>query len=753
MPINVNQVTAATYPTVTTTTNGSGSGGAWSNPANTFSDNGSNASTAYLLDGGGSKVPLADLVVKTFGFAIPSNAVIDGIKTEFEVASSNRWSEAFCNFKLMKAGSAVGTNMAGTGVVASGVWSHGGPTSLWGTTWTPSDINNANFGFIGGFDGLTSSPADFQLSIDYIRITVYWHYSVDVAAADVPTRWLHKVYSNTGVYLGNLPTPKNEFNYPQEMNSAGTSVSYEIPISPDTSIDDTAYLMTEGLDYITTEDDKRIKIEPTSIIALGTANNSVLYQNGNKVYSYLYNYYYPNGKLMFSGQVNRIEASFGGDSEDSIKLMCLSDGIDFDNLIARGSPFTYTADVTQTSQNASYTISADSKGAGWNKHGQTWICGAGVTKLGSIKLLLNGSADVTVSVYNGLSGSLIGSVTQAVNTAGAAVEINFAFASLITVVPGNTYFFDVAVGAGQSIVGYYSNANPYANGSMYQSLYGGGSGGGAYSINTGYDMYFIASAGTATTTATYTSKDPSTQMLKPIIDDYVLRGGLINYSSSSVDATGLTLTATFNTDTILDAIKRIHSLSPSTFYWYVDLGTNTIYFKQISSTADFTIIKGRDISSLNMVFSIENIKNKLLFSGGPTAGVNLYTEYTDQTSQDSFGVRLERKSDNRVTVQATADAIGGSFINQFKNENYETSVTILGTQMDLTLLKPGKTVGLRGFGNFIDRLLLQIVRIDYHSEYAVLTLGIIPIRQSDQIEQLTRGLIAEQTVANPSAPS
>src|ERR1044072_7055104 len=153
---------------------------------------------------------------------------------------------------------------------------------------------------------------------------------------------------------------------------------------------------------------------------------------------------------------------------------------------------------------------------------------------------------------------------------------------------------------------------------MYNSNYGGGSGGGTYGPMVGSDMYFVASSGLATTLATYTSKDPTTQMFKPIIDDYRLRGGMLNYSSSSVDATGLSLTATFNTETILDSMKKVLSLCPSGFYFYVDLGTDTIYFKQTLTTPTYKLIKGRHLNKINFVMSIENVKNDLLFSGAET---------------------------------------------------------------------------------------------------------------------------------------
>lgn len=724
-----------------TAADGGGPDVVWTNPNNAKVDDGVNATTGSGAGGWVSN----ELLLTNFGFTVPTNSVVDGVKMEFQRSYS---SAQDMDIFLIKSGVTVGNDKAGTGVTAGDYISYGNSNDLWGTTLTPAQVNASNFGVS---IQVQNTSGGGSANIDVVRITVYWHYVIDVAAADVPTRFLYKMHDSQDQYLGNLPTPKNDFGLPQDINSAGSAITIEVPYSPDTAVSETDYLITEAGDYITDESNNRIRIDRPSLISVGTGNSGALLQNGNRVYVYMYNYYYPNGKLMFSGQVNRVEASFGGDSEDGVNLLVLSDGLDFDNLIARGSPFAYTADVTQNT--ATNTLTINQARASHNRYGQTWVCGVGVTKLGAITIYLDGSANVTVTVYDGPNGTVLGSASKFVDTAVTGVVTQFGFPSLITVVPGNSYFFAVSVDDEQSILIGYSTANPYANGSMYNSSYGGGSGGGSYIISLGNDLYFVASAGTATTTATYSSKDPTIGMLKPIIDDYIVRGGLINYSSSSVDATGLSLTVTFNTETILDAIKRILSVSPSNFYWYVDLGTNIIYFKQTSTTADFTLIKGRNLQSINLVMSIENTKNKFLFSGGATAGVNLYSEYNDQSSQTSFGARLERKSDNRVTVQATANAIGNSFLNVNKNETQETQVTVMGADMDLTLLKPGKTVGLRGFGSFIDNFLMQIVRIEYHVEYAVLSLGVMPLRQSDKVEAITRGLIAEQTVANPSTPS
>ncbi len=737
------------YPTTTSTANGDGIDGDWINPANIFSDNASNATSAFF----DTVFSTLELNGGTFGMGVPTNAVIDGIKAEIEVPSSNRWATGNSSFRLKKAGTLVGDNKIATATVASGIHSMGGPTDLWGTTWTPAEVNASNFGF-GFVAGLSSSPNDFSIAVDFVRITVYWHYSVDVSPADVPKKYVYKVFNNNA-YLGNLPSVISKFGYALDINSVGSAITIVCGVSADTSGLAGDRFVTQAGDPLTDEAGNYLYTEgQPAIIGAGNSLNPYKIQNGNRVEVWEYSYYHPNGKLMFKGQVNRIEAGFGSAASNSIKLMVLSDGLDLDNYIARGSPFNYTADVTQTSDNSTVTTIGSEVDGYWNSYGQTWVVGAGVTKLGAITIKLNTWSDVIVRVYDGLNGSLLGTTRQNVNTGGASVAVQFGFSTLVSVTPGNTYFFSVFSAAGESIDIRYSNANPYANGKMYNSNYGGGSGGGSWTETpANSDLYFIASSGVATTTATYTSKDPSTEMLKPIIDDYRLRGGVINYSASSVDATGLSLTATFNTETILDAIKKVLSLAPNGFYFYVDLGTNTIYFKNTLATTTHRVTKGKHLHKVDLILSIERVKNDVLFSGGATAGVNLYSEYIDQASKGLYGQRLERKSDNRVTVQETANAIGNSYIQEFKDEYQETTITVLDRTADITLYRPGQTVGLRGFGTFIDKLRLQIVRVEYLGDSANLTLGNLPMRFTNEFENIVRGLVAEQTIANPSTPS
>lgn len=626
-------------------------------------------------------------------------------------------------------------------------FTYGGETNLWGTTWTAAEINASGFGASVSAYNVTGGGS---AEIDAIRITVYWH----IGPAEVPTRHLYKVYNSEGTYVGLLPTPISEFGYAQEINTSGVQISIDVPGTADTSRQAPNTLTDESGTTLTDESSVTLTDEgATPIVAPGDATNNALIKNGNLLQIWEYNYYWPNGKCMFRGQMERWDAGFGEDDGDVITITAYSEGQDLDDYLIRGNPYTYTGDVTQSSQNASVTVDQAGMGSAFDRSGQVWKVGSGVTNLGAISLLLLGTADVTIDVYDSPTlGTLLGSVTLGVSVA-SATEIQFGFPTTITTVPLSTYFFQVRVASGQSILMYYSTANPYANGDMYSANFGGGSGGGAYGVVAGGDLYFKTFSGTGATIGTFTSLDPVTGMLPIFMDDYIARGGLVTYTDDTIEDTGLSLTYSFNTNTINEGVGAVRSMALSGFYSYVDIGTSLLYMKRVSETADITLTRGRHISRFRLGTTIEGVKNSINFTGGETAGVNLYRQYNDATSVRRYRTKLDRRTDNRVTVAATANAIGGSYLEEQKDEQYQTKVTILARTMDITLVKPGMTVAIRGYGTFVDTIVAQIVAIDYTADRVVCMLGVLPKRLGLEVDRTTRGLLAQQTIANPTSPS
>jgi hypothetical protein len=81
---------------------------------------------------------------KDFGFNIPANAHINGIRVDIDVIISNLKDSSV---QLLKNGVPYGNDGAyHLPIIYAGVIHWGDSTSLWGATWTPADFNDSGFG-------------------------------------------------------------------------------------------------------------------------------------------------------------------------------------------------------------------------------------------------------------------------------------------------------------------------------------------------------------------------------------------------------------------------------------------------------------------------------------------------------------------------------------------------------------------------------------------------------------------------------
>lgn len=118
------------------------------------------------------------LRASTFGFSIPSNATIVGIKVEIEKSklySVPQGEIVDHSVKIVKGGSEQGDEK-GTIThwpISDTYFVYGGPSDLWGLSWTYGDINASNFGVSIAaveYGGDYSAIA----RVDHVRITVYY---------------------------------------------------------------------------------------------------------------------------------------------------------------------------------------------------------------------------------------------------------------------------------------------------------------------------------------------------------------------------------------------------------------------------------------------------------------------------------------------------------------------------------------------------------------------------------------------------
>jgi len=125
----------------------------WTDPGNITSGDGAVASASMFLGYGGyARLYTNYLTADTFGFSIPSNAVIRGIEVIAYIAGTRG---ALDNDIRLTKDNGSGTKIIATSNHSRGFWHPwkdvgtevwGGPNDLWGVQWQPAEINNDLFG-------------------------------------------------------------------------------------------------------------------------------------------------------------------------------------------------------------------------------------------------------------------------------------------------------------------------------------------------------------------------------------------------------------------------------------------------------------------------------------------------------------------------------------------------------------------------------------------------------------------------------
>lgn len=119
-----------------------------------------------------------------FGFSIPTTATICGVLVQIEKKSSGIILERIVDesVRIIKGGSIVGSDYSDTGTdwaSSDFTSSYGGSSDLWGTTWTPSDINASDFGVALSADLIFISVLP-TAQVDHAQMTVYYDNSLPI---------------------------------------------------------------------------------------------------------------------------------------------------------------------------------------------------------------------------------------------------------------------------------------------------------------------------------------------------------------------------------------------------------------------------------------------------------------------------------------------------------------------------------------------------------------------------------------------
>lgn len=601
----------------------------------------------------------------------------------------------------------------------------------------------------------------------------------------IPKTYKYKVFNKDRNYLGYLNNVVSDFSYSQDINTTACQSLIEVNASADVSSIPVEPIEDEVYDDILDEQNNIVYEERAQDI-VGTTNPNALIQENNIIEVYEFDELEPNGRLVFDGYIQEWKAVFnGGSGQDRIEFTLVSRSIDLQDYVLSGGNTTIDSNTSSGSYESGniYGLYAIQK-----------IRFGSNTDLGQIAITVENpslslTAQYKVYVYkgdptldrvdvnfgfptyvagtgntliaNGTAVTLETETTKVKRTStliekGLVIIFPLGFTSSrnITFFGGQDYYVVVEIPLTNNLARLYYGTNPGGNFKEYYYI------AGTFASGSYYPTLRASSAMTidliqigGNTTTTYTSTDPS-NMIKQTIDNYGGQGGVVFYDDDTIDLTGESLSYTFVVATILEAIKRIKSFSPSDFYYYVNPATNMFYFKQTATTPHHLFIKGRHLEQLEISATVENVVNEIYFTGGLVGSTNLFKRYTNPISITEQGRRrLQLRTDNRVTLSATADSIASALLDQNSTSVYSSPVSILTSTYDTSTINVGDIVKIEGFGNFVDYLLLQVARIRRSPDRVDLTLGVILKRQADILNETLDDVTAIQTIDNPTTPS
>ena len=559
--------------------------------------------------------------------------------------------------------------------------------------------------------------------------------------------YVYKHFNSLG-YVGVIDNVVSEFKLPQELNTSGTQIDVELGISfqglapsveADTLItEDGDDIVTEGLDEIAT----RLDYVVSGIPSLN-----------DRIEVWEYDDFNPNGVKRFDGLVFEYSANY---LSSTTKITCVSYGIELDNHLVQILPEETATEYTFDNEDARVTLSPQT---GKEPVGRT-VGVAQTFQVGSdldiqsvyvkienpnppqnpIRVLLSLVAGDPTS-----PGSTLATVERTINGNTPATQYEFKFSTPVSIEGSTTYHFTVFnnyFGLGDQGVNIsYDSGGGYANGQLYQ-----------YNDSTGYaapsgDLCFNITTSTGAIGNQFNSYEPS-NIVRELIDTFQALGGQISYTAESIQNTNTVVSYTFKFNTFLDALKKCVELAPANWYYYIDPASGVLYFKEKSQTADHTFMLGRDLLDFNIKYSLDNVKNKVYFTGGDVAGDNLVTYSANESSVERYGAWLDLPSDNRVTLEDTADIISLSILNQNGVPKFSASAVVNAKNYNVSTVSPGETVSFLNMNTLVGSLKLQIMKITHSPDSANMELEILPPTVSKRIEDIRRNLKLQQTENN-----
>jgi len=559
--------------------------------------------------------------------------------------------------------------------------------------------------------------------------------------------YIYKHYSQ-GVFIG-LLEPYNPLYFSTAINTAASELILDLPIDIEAinATIETENLITDDDEEIVTKTGDAIIFDSTNIIT-GVPGLS------DDIEVWEYSTDYPNGIRIYNGLVSGWSADY---SDNTVSITNLSYGIQLDNYLVQILPQSVVAE--QLLEDSEYTVYGPAKPLydRLTAVNQTFTVGVD-TDIEGVYLNIRrkpggptGSITARLSIIEGLPTSPSATlVTRDVVVSDEDLDlVFFQFTSAVDLIGGANYHISITNPNGSNYsatnllgVAYNSTSN-YPDGQVYLENETSGF------TTPGTDIYFQIVSLSGAAGNNFTSVDPSA-IVRELLDTLTALGGKLTYTETSIANTGLTVSYKFKFNTLYEALNKCVELAPANWYFYIDPGTNVVYFQPKPSAKTLSFTRGKVIGPV-IGQTLEDLKNKVYFSGGITdAGTNLLVNNSKENSITQYGQWLQLPTDNRVTVLDTANSVVSAILNEKSRPRFAAKkVTVVDNQYDLNSFVPGDLVGFNGYNDIVNNLELQIMSKNRFDDRAFVMLEVLPPTPASRVEELKRNLLQQQTENNP----
>lgn len=639
------------------------------------------------------------------------------------------------------------------------------------------------------------------VGVDYIRMRVtystnfilngfgtssaFMYATTDFEVQEQPKSYVMKIYKN-GQYLGqfkdieNLPSFKNQFNaVPGELNiTLARNADGKIPV-----VD---FITTELTnENISTEDEADLLALVDSMYAIGAGTDVdlnldielIAYYGGLEELTLendelllteqdeplMEAYGALDGKTIYSGYVSKWAVGYGG--QEAVQVTVMSYGNDANHYIYKSGEVNIINNAIATDGDYGTELAGGLGKRAYETLGlaQTFTM-TGTKKVGRLALRIQPNTAQQFSVEIRTGATIGGGTLLATAVAEVAPydmqTVSFALGEPLELTAG-TYHFVLTTSAMR-----YYNSAPYPAYVAVNSVYAGGA---AYRLKTnnsgvpqpwatitGDDLVFALYEASNQTTVVHNSVEPA-DIFKAAIDYLAKEGVKLTYTPSSIKDTGTVVSYTFNNNTVLEVFNQVLKLCPADWYWHMEPGTNVVHLEPRPETPSQTFTLGGNIELMNIERSMEQVINDVWFSGGTPEGAPdgdpaLFVHRFNEYSSNLWRRRLLKTSDQRVTVEATANLIADSELERNANPEYTIEVTVVAAKYPIEDIMVGQLGMFANFGNFIDEQQLQIAAVDYLGDKVKVTMGQLPPSMPKRIQDIKRNLDILEQQNNPISP-